>query len=768
LQNDRLITISTAGSRKAAQWPPSTLLWSELVAKLQMPIRGKETLADYLSYKKGQQDDLKDVGGFVAGTLDGNRRKASAVTGRDVLTLDLDNIPAGTTQDVLRRVDGLGCGYCIYSTRKHCEAAPRLRVLLPLDRTVNADEYEPIARKTASLIGIELCDKTTFEASRLMYWPSCCSDSTYVYTYGDKGFLYADGVLGMYNDWRNAAEWPQVPGVQEDFHRLLKKQEDPTAKSGIVGIFCRTYDIYRAMDEFIPGEYIPTDIPDRYTYAGGSTTGGAIIYDNGLFLYSHHATDPCSGKLVNAFDLVRLHKFGDKDDNAKPDTPANKLPSFVAMCEFAKNLEEVEKIIKIERYEQAKASFSDNDIADEESFKTLSGYEDAQISIEIMRCAIRAFGYGIKLNTITNRAEISGLPIQYSQNNAVNILPVILLDSLNKAEIRGCTKPKIEDCLFVIADENRYNPVEQMLLSNCWDGTDRLPDIYSILYLSEDLYKTYVRKWLIQCVAMALNSYEKPMGADGVLVLQGNQGLGKTEFFRKLALKPQWFVEGATLNTNNKDSLMKTTQCWICELGELDSTTKRRQPALKAHITAAFDVIRTPYAREATITPRRTSYCGTVNPDKFLCDETGNRRYWTIPVENIDLERLSNISADWVIQLWLQAFSLYTSNPNSFRLTKQEQTLLAAKNSAFDSYLTAEVEMRDILNFEIPIENWSWCSATDIASRLCNKFSAENIGKVISKLIKEQPTIKKKKRSSGYVYLLPPLYPNTTDSACTN
>ncbi len=100
--------------------------------------------------------------------------------------LDLDNIPSGGTEDVLRRVDALGCGYCIYSTRKHSPAAPRLRVLLPADRTMTADEYEPAARKMAEYIGLELMDPTTFEVSRLMYWPSCCSDSQYVYRWQDK------------------------------------------------------------------------------------------------------------------------------------------------------------------------------------------------------------------------------------------------------------------------------------------------------------------------------------------------------------------------------------------------------------------------------------------------------------------------------------------------------------------------------------------------------------------------------------------------------
>ena len=174
---DRLITITTGNNRRSINWQPLSLMLSEFYEKLRIPARSTETMQEYLALKKSDQDDRKDIGGFVAGSLSGPRRKAGAVTGRDVITLDYDNIPVGGTEDILRRVEGLGCGYCIYSTRKHSPATPRLRILLPFDRTATPDEYEPCARFLADNIGMEFADPTTFEATRLMYWPSCCSDS---------------------------------------------------------------------------------------------------------------------------------------------------------------------------------------------------------------------------------------------------------------------------------------------------------------------------------------------------------------------------------------------------------------------------------------------------------------------------------------------------------------------------------------------------------------------------------------------------------------
>lgn len=265
---NRELTIATAGNRHSTNWQNQTIWWSEIIERLRVAARGTETLAEYLQLPKRQQDDLKDIGGFVGGALSGPRRKASAVAGRDLITLDLDTVPSFATDDVLRRIDGLGCAYVVYSTRKHEPARPRLRLIVPTDRTMTPDEYEPIARKLAEMIGIEMCDPTTFQVTRLMYWPSCCADSQYIYHYGDKPFLSADGMLALYADWRDWMSWPQVPGADAQHVRLAAKQGDPHAKPGVVGAFCRQYDVLTAMETFLPGVYAPTDDPTRRTPCG--------------------------------------------------------------------------------------------------------------------------------------------------------------------------------------------------------------------------------------------------------------------------------------------------------------------------------------------------------------------------------------------------------------------------------------------------------------------------------------------------------------------
>lgn len=141
-----------------------------------------------------------------------------------------------------------------------------------------------------------------------------------------------------------------------------------------------------------------------------------------------------------------------------------------------------------------------------------------------------------------------------------------------------------------------------------------------------------------------MNDDDNPAGADGVLTLKGNQGIGKTSFFAVIALKADWFSEGVSINTDNKDTIIQATGSLIAELGELDSILKREQSAQKAFLTAARDMYQLPYARVAVRRPRRTSFCATVNPEEFLNDETGSCRFWTVHVGNIDVERLNSLS----------------------------------------------------------------------------------------------------------------------------
>ena len=340
--NDKKLKISIAQNRKSLKWVTEEIRWSEFVNKISNPIRTQETYEQFMNMKKYQQDELKDVGGFVAGELKEGRRKAENILNRCLVTLDADNIEnLNKLTNIKNLLNGLGCSYALYTTRKHSIIKPRIRIVIPTDRTMTPEEYEPIARKIASFIGLEIMDTSTFEASRLMYWPSCSKDSGFESIFVDKPFASANGILKMYKNWKDINEWTRLNNEPEIIKKELTKQKDPLEKENIIGVFCKTYNIHKAVEKFLPNIYEAGDKEDKYTYTEGSVANGATVYGEDKWLYSFHATDPASRTLCNSFDLVRIHKFGHLDDDVKEGTPTNKYPSYVEMCKFALNDTEV-------------------------------------------------------------------------------------------------------------------------------------------------------------------------------------------------------------------------------------------------------------------------------------------------------------------------------------------------------------------------------------------------------------------------------------------
>ena len=708
MHNDKLLNITVGTSRKALKWIPQEIMWSELITKLGTPVRSTETLAEYLSLSKSKQDDLKDVGGFVGGTLKGERRTANAVEGRDVVTLDLDSIPAGETENVLRKIDGLGFGYCIYSTRKHHESAPRLRLIVPMDRTCSADEYEPVARKLAEFVGMEMCDPTTFEASRLMYWPSCSSDSRYVYTYNDNAFLSVDGMLALYNDWHNISEWK---GISAPKLPRGAKQADPTEKNGIVGAFCKTYDVYRVITELLPDVYTPCGIDGRYTFAGGSTTGGAVVYGDGQFLYSHHATDPAGGKLCNAFDLVRYHLFSDKDEDVKPDTPTNRLPSYTAMCQYAASDNTVSTLITSERYNQAVQAFGAPAInSDDNEWLSLLETSDtgnpSKTTDNVMLI-------------LEHDPNLKGLFVYEEFSNRVYVSGVLPWESSNKPRIwtdnddaglrhylekvyRITGEKRIMDAFTLVCHKYSYNAVERYLKSlPAWDGVQRLDTLFCDYLGAEDNVYTRAaaRKSLTAAVARVMTPGVK---YDTMPILAGPQGIGKSTLLRYLGGK--WFSDSLA-TFEGKEACEMLQGVWINEVGELNGLNKAETNAVKQFLSKVEDIFREPYGRRTGVYPRRCVFFGTTNEVEFLRDKTGNRRFW--PIDCGITEPIKSVFSDLpdeVPQIWAEALLAWQLGEPLY-LTGEAKKIAEGAQEEHSEHNSKEGFIREFLEREI-LADW--------------------------------------------------------------
>lgn len=663
--NDKKIRISTGQSRKSTYWKEQELLWSDFVLRLAKPERTQDTLAEYKAMRKADQDALKDVGGFVGGTLTGGRRKNECAGERYLVTLDADSIPAGGTQMVVNAVDALGCAYVVYSTRKHEASAPRLRIVFPLDQPASADEYEPIARKMASFLGMQIFDPTTFEAVRLMYWPSCSKDGEYIFLYGDRPFLQKDGILGMYPDWKDVSSWPEVPGAARIRDRSAKKQGNPLEKSGIVGAFCRIFNVEGAIAEFLSDVYLPCG-DGRYTYAEGSTVGGAVLYDQGNFLYSHHATDPAGGHLCNAFDLVRLHKFHENDEDAKPDTPVTQLPSFRAMCEFAASRKDVARLLNEERYHMAQEAFTDP--------VGLQGEDGSWMGL--LKCSSKT---GMPLKTIDNvltvlqhdprlkdavyHDEFANRPVVCrrlpweASEGVYKVRPWADEDDAGLRHyietvyaING--KERIYDAFSVYATSHKKHKIREYLNHLVWDGRKRLDTLLIDYFGAEDTAYTraVIRKTLCAAVARAMVPGTK---FDCMLILVGSQGIGKSTFFRILGR--EWFSDSLA-TFEGKDAAELIQGYWIIEAGELTGMNKSEMNTVKQFLSKVEDVYRMPYGRRTGAFPRGCVIVGTTNDREFLKDRTGNRRFWPVDLEKRKgTKNMFGQLAEETDQIWAEA-----------------------------------------------------------------------------------------------------------------
>ncbi len=737
MQFDRRITITTGTNRWAKVWNAQQMLWSELCERLRTPARGAETLSQYLAMPKSQQDELKDVGGFVGGAFAGTRRKADQVAGRDLITLDLDNIPAEQTQTVLQRIAALGCGYCVYSTRKHSAAKPRIRVICPLDRTCTADEYEPIARKLAELIGMELCDPTTFQASRLMYFPSCCSDSEYVFGYEDKPMLSADGVLAMYGDWHDVSQWAEVPNAPQMRKRLAAKQGDPTEKKGIVGAFCRAYDVPAAIAAFLPEIYTEAAGGDRYTYAAGSTTGGAVLYDDGKFLYSNHATDPAGGRLCNAFDLVRLHKYAALDEEAKDGTPTNKLPSYHKMCELAAADSSVTALLHQERYERAAAEFAraPQSVPAADDLRWL---EKLEVHHET----------GKPLKTVDNVLLIlehdphlkGRMSFDEFSNRALLHCPVPWDAAQERRDWKdsddaglrhylehtyGITgRDRITDAHALCCQRHRFNAVRQYLENlPPWDGTARLDKLFIDYLGAEDsvYVRAVTRKGFVAAVARAMMPGVK---YDTMPILAGPQGLGKSTLLRMMGRS--WFNDSMN-SFDGKEACEMIQGSWIIEIGELNSMSRSDENQVKQFLSKTEDIYREPYGRRTGRYPRRCVMFGTTNEGEFLRDPTGGRRFWPVDCSAQTPTRsvFTELEAE-VPQLWAEALTLWRVGEKLY-LDGEAAEAAKRQQEAHKETSSKEGVIREFVSRKVPAD-WSKRSLSQRRNFWADEFKRSEDG----------------------------------------
>lgn len=639
------------------------MLWSELLQKFSQPTRTQETYEEYERMTKAQRDDTKDVGGFVGGTLKGGRRKADAVVWRQLLTLDADYVK-GDLWAAISALCDFAC--CVYSTHSHKTSAPRIRWVIPLSRPVTPEEYAAVGRRVAADMGIDMFDDTTYEPHRLMYWPSCSADGDWVFEYQDEPWLNPDQVLARYQDWRDPSQWPESSRVEKKRRKLADKQGDPLEKPGVIGAFCRTYSVEDAIREFLSDVYEPCG-EGRYTYTPGSTAGGLVVYDEGRFVYSHHGTDPVSGLLVNSFDLVRLHKYGELDEDVTPGTPTAKLPSYLKMQDLCLADEQVRITLGEERLAVA-----------QEDFTEIKEPEDWLKRLEYKKNGEMVASLANLVLILRNDPNLQGIAYNAHKSSVALVAPVPWRKPeewkgsgwtddddaslrVYVEKVYGLYSPaKLADALASVSLERSFHPIRDYLAGLTeWDGIPRLETLL-IDYLGADdtpYVRAVTRKTFTAAVARVMRPGIK---FDYMLVLVGPQGIGKSTLFQKLGGK--WFTDSLSMNDmKDKTAAEKLQGSWILEVGELAGIKKAEVEAVKSFLSRQADKYRPAFGRRTVEYPRQCIIVGSTNADMgFLRDSTGNRRFWPVQVRGVAPDRAPWALNDYTVgQVWVEALGAW-------------------------------------------------------------------------------------------------------------
>lgn len=635
--------IAYGNSRMEKRWKNNEISWDDFCRRVSTTQTTTETVEEYRKMTKPQQDAVKDVGGFVGGHLRGGRRKTGTVLCRSMLTLDMDH----GTQDILDELSLLNSHeLCVYSTHKHTPEAPRLRLIFPLKRDVSEEEYPALARKVAQEIGMDLFDDTTYQPHRLMYWPSTSRNGEYVYQVMDGDILDPDAYLGMYDDWRDVSTWPVSSRESEAVKKAAKQQADPLTKTGAVGAFCRTYPIREAIEKFLPDVYAPSAMEGRYDYIPADSSAGVIIIDE-KFAYSFHATDPACGQLLNAFDAVRVHKFPD-DDPKK---------SYNAMAEFAV----ADERVKLRIFEEKRqAAAEDFDEADPDAWKKQLQYEKKSMELKnnlhnLMLILENDENLkGIVFNQLADGMEIRGkVPWPHPAKFWRDADDAQLICYVDAAY--GTFSARNYDIAVTKAvDDRSYHPIREFFeMLPAWDGVERA-DTLLIDYLgAEDTpyVRAVTRKEL--CAAYC-RVYHPGIKFDSMIVLNGDQGIGKSTLIAKLG--GEWYSDSLNLSDmNDKTAAEKLQGYWIMEIGELAGMRKADLDKVKAFISRQDDKYRASFGRRVTPHPRQCVFFGTTNSQNgYLRDITGNRRYWNVKVPGNGKYKPWDMDEDTVKQVWAE------------------------------------------------------------------------------------------------------------------
>lgn len=679
-------TLSVAGSSASLKWSTVRYTWEDFLERLNRDVRSTETMRDFDRLDRTARANLKDVGGYMAGELSSARRLKSAVLSRSMITLDVDYADSLFPVEFDTRFPGVAA--VIYNTRSDREKSRRFRVVIPFAEEVqDAAQYEAAARKIAELLGIDLFDPTTFQAERMMYWQSLSSDQPKVFEVFEGEPISAKYLLSLYGnneEWRDIRNWAFKSDQEKETRAIVGKAmaQNPKEKAGLVGAFCRAYPVPAAIEKYLSDVYEIAPGNDRYTYKAGHSVGGMIVFDD-LFCFSYHSTDPIAdGHAYNAYDLVRVHKFGHlgKEDSTKE---MNKL--VCADKECVKDMVTPDADLDdFDDYGDAVKSDSAEEVT--ELVWDLDGKGNKQVTVNNFVNAFKSDPLlnGLLAYDMLKETIVFTRPSFTAKGSKKGDLVSDTDISIIKGRIERMhgiyNDAKLNDAIEQVSSDNAFHPIKLYLESLTWDGVPRI-DTFLVEYMgAED--NAYTREAFRKMLLAAVTRiYEPGRKFDTALVFYSEQGVGKSTLIQRLS--KGWFNDSLT-NLSGKESYEAIQFAWLVELAELSALRKSDVEAVKNFISKREDTYRGAYARRVKTHKRQCVFFGSTNDDEFLKDATGNRRFFPVEVKRTRKTRLIfEPEFDAVVdQLWAEAMEGYMLG-EALTLSDEAETIAGGTREEF-------------------------------------------------------------------------------------
>ena len=623
MHDELQLDIATAPNRDSKHWKQSTITWGEII--------------------RWKPASKKECGNYVLGKLTGPVRRKTTIQSRCAITIDIDS----PDKDFLSRVRVvlMGTVAFIHTTFSSAPDDKRYRILVPLPRPVTPDEYVRATEVLVDRLGKEYCDPGSSEPERYMFKPSTQHPDWYYAETLDGDLIDVEELLADFTDDLSDSPIGKT---------LARHKRDPYGIDGAVGAFNR---VYRELEDLIEAYDLPYEASgeNRWHLVGARSVAGMgeVRGVPGVY-YSHHVHDPAFGKACSAFDLVRLHRFGELDEGLSEQTPINKLPSFTAMLELAA---EDEKVM----LEMIGKDFSVSDAEEIDAFtwRTSLRYRPRSGALvdDIANWDIitekEPIFKSLFFNAMTMSVEVDGeLPWRDVSHSGATFLTTdrsALCLYLERAYKVRPARTYIDELITTTAMKRYRNPLKEYLEALTWDNTPRLetclPGVTPTRYT-----RMVARKSLVAAVARILDPGCK---WDHSLVLFGPEGLGKSYWIDRMSLG-----YSATLGRiDNKDTLLTMHRSWIMIADEGYSLRKADSDALKEFLTRTADIFRMPYDREALLYKRHCVIWSTTNDEIFLRRQEGNRRFLIVRCEEkVDFEKYTQ---HYIDQVWAEAVHLY-------------------------------------------------------------------------------------------------------------